>query len=168
MSRAKGSKNKATIEREKLAARALALSEAVQAEKTGDVAAEVAAAKAGTKKLGKEILSDFANVLASAAAYYQPRPDGSNPYADEKQFKYYAELAIFAADKAAPFESPRLSAVAVGTAVVTKVEITGGMPDDFAAPGAGQVIDLKPGTIISADDDLPAPDLPRATGTDGA
>lgn len=166
MPRKFGSKNKATIEREKLAARALAMSQAVQAEKVGDVAGEVAAAMAGTKKLSKDILSDFANVLASAAAYYQPRPDGSNPHADAKEFKYYTELALFAADKAAKFESPTMSAVVVGTAVVTKVEILGGMPDDFAAPGNGKVIEIAPGTIIHADDELPVA-LP-ATGTGGA
>lgn len=147
MPRHKGSKNKATIERELMAAR--------------EIEAEAAARVRGQtpiKKLGKEVLEDFTNLYAGMAAYYQPYPASSgrtNPNADEKKFREYSMLAVQTAAALAPFQSPRLSAVAVGAAIVSKVEVVGGMPNDFAPPvpaKSGEVIEFKPGTVLTPDD----------------
>lgn len=101
----KGSRNKATIERETKAA--------IEAQRA------MAQSKTSGRKLGKDILDDFANVFASMAAHYQPTPAGSlrqNLNQDEEKFKEYAKLAIDAADKAADFFSPRFKAIAVAIA----------------------------------------------------
>lgn len=66
-----------------------------------------------------------------------------------------------AAVAAAPYHHARLSALMVGSAVVTKIEVTGGMPDEFAAPAVeGPIL---PGTIVTADDDVvDVPEPPKA------
>lgn len=160
----RGSKNKTTIERERQLAADVIKREAQNRAAAGltelnpdEVAKIVSADRDGRAplKLGKVILSEFANSLAGMAAYYQPDPMGRNRNANPALFKTYAELALYAADKAAPFESPRLSAVAIGATAITKVEVVGGMPDDFAQPTTQQA--LPPGTIITADDPAPAP-----------
>lgn len=144
MPRPVGSKNKTTLEREELARRELEAQAAVAVQ-----------ARVPAKKLGKEILDDFANLFAGMAAMYQPWPAsmGKNPHEDLKKFDFYSDKAIQAASALAPYQSPRLSAVAIGAAVVNRVEVTGGMPDDFAPPApAGQVIEFKPGTVLTPAD----------------
>lgn len=149
----RGSKQKRTLELEALAARARAEAELLSAAEAGDKARQLIAARAAGKKLGKEILSEFANAMAGAAAYYQPTPDNSNKHANEQKFRYYAELAIYAADKVAPFETPKLSAVAIAANQVTKVEIRGGMPDEFMGPATIEhQPKLAPLTVVRADD----------------
>lgn len=151
-----GAKNKKTIERELIRQREL---DAIAA---GQVQARVPA-----KKLGKEILEDFANLYAGIAAFYQPWPAsmGKNPHENEQKFRDYSHLAVQASAALAPFQSPKLSAVAIGAAVVNKIEVSGGMPDDFAPPvAAGQVVEFKPGTIVTAEeiDDAGRPPSPGA------
>lgn len=146
-----GAKNKKTLEREALEARARQIRE----EEAKAWVAEKTIAAVPTKKLGKEILDDFANLFAGLAAYYQPWPAsaGVNPHEDIGKFNYYAEKAIQAAAAVAAYQSPRLSAVAVGAAVVNEVTVKGGMPDDFAPPAKGaQVIEFKPGTVVTPQD----------------
>lgn len=94
--------------------------------------ATIEAAQKVNLKLGKEILAQFANALAGRAAYYQPV--AGNQYADEKKFLRYTELAIYAADKLAPYESPRLAAVMVGQAQTRKIEVVGGLPGPNDVP----------------------------------
>jgi hypothetical protein len=90
--------NKATIEREALAARILA----EQAGKPG-------------KKLGKEVLDDFMQLFTGLAAFYQPLPPGQlpgpNQSPDEAKFEKYARFAIDCAKELAGYQSPRLKAV---------------------------------------------------------
>ena len=82
------------------------------------------------------------------------RTVNDNPNYNEALFEKYAVLAKDTALGAAGYESPKLSAVMVGAAVVNKVEITGGMPDEFEPPIPGRV-EFEPGTIISAEDETP-------------
>ena len=150
-----GSKNQSTIEREeqaRLAAERLAEVDRLRAEGASDV---VAAAKTAGVKLATDVLRDFMQLFAGLAAYYQPVPEdrvvpaGRKP--DEALFRVYAMAAKETAKDLAPYESPRLSAVMVGAAIVNKVEVVGGMPDDFEAPSS---IDLTPGTVITPDGEI--------------
>lgn len=101
--RNKGTRNKATIERELLAARA--------AEE------RVAAAEASGRKLGKEVLDEFMHLFAGMAATYQPLrpgtpiPVGRTP--DEPQFEKYAKLAVHCARLLAPYQSPTFQAIMI-------------------------------------------------------
>jgi hypothetical protein len=121
-----GTPNKATVER------------ALLAERT------VAEAQSAEKRLAKEVLGEFMNIFAETAARCRK-------LGDLDRFEVWAGHAVDCAKALAPFESPRFSAVMVGASVVTKVEIVGGMSDDFVAPTIeGGVI--APGTIITADE----------------
>ena len=57
-----------------------------------------------------------------------------------------------AAVASAPYHHARLSAVMVGAAI-NKIEVTGGMPDEFAPPVPGRV-EFEPGMVISAEDEV--------------
>ena len=68
---------------------------------------------------------------------------------DLDQFREWAALAIEAARILAPYQSPRLTAVAIGPTAISKIEIVGGMSgNEFPQLPA----DLPPGTIIEADE----------------
>lgn len=140
----KGSKNKATLEREaQVRLERERLAEIERLEKESGVSAQGAAAATAGKKLMKEIAFDFAAAFAGIAAFHQPwktwheeiQRDGTkkkvndNPHYNEAKFKEYGILAANLSIAAAPYQSPRLSAVMVGAAVVTEIEITGGLPD---------------------------------------
>lgn len=130
--RRKGIRNKKTTERELEKARKKAHDLMIeQARIVGATVSMDAAVQANTK-LGKEILSDFANVLAGAAAFYQPTPGNKN--ADEARFLKYSELAIYAADKLAPYQSPRLAAMMIGQTQTRKIAVTGGLPSSDDEP----------------------------------
>jgi hypothetical protein len=151
-----GSKNQATIEREeqaRLVAERLAEVDRLRAEGASEV---VAAAKTAGVKLATEVLRDFMHLFSGLAAYYQPVQEGKEPKPgrkpDETLFRVYAALAKDTAKDLAIYESPRLSAVMVGAAIVNRVEVIGGMPDDFAPPVQGK-IDIAPGTVITPDGD---------------
>jgi hypothetical protein len=125
--RRRGSRNKATIERELRAERALA-------EKTAG------------KRLAKDILDELMHIFAATAASFREADDMD-------KFREWAALAIEAAKALAPFQSPRYSTVAVAASTITKIEIVGGMSDtEFPELPA----DLPPGTIIEADPVGPA------------
>jgi len=148
-----GGKNKATIAREeqaRLAVERLAEVDRLRAEGATDV---IAAAKTAGVKLSTEVLRDFMQLFAGLAAIYQPLPEGMVPpkgrKPDEALFRIYAALARDTAKDLAPYESPRLSAVMVGAAIVNRVEVVGGMPDDFEPPAPVQI---APGTVITPDD----------------
>lgn len=78
---------------------------------------ERAAAATGEarKKLCKEIMAEHANYFHALAAVYQPlNPDGTiRPDGDWGKFVQFATLAVDAASKGAPYESPRYAAIAV-------------------------------------------------------
>lgn len=163
----KGTKNKATIAREEAEARELALLREAEAARRAVQDAEIQKATGRPPISGKEALIQLVGVYMALTAFYQPTAplrvvDGkivsANPNYDEGMFRYYSSMAKEAASALAPFQHPRYSAMMVGASVVTKVEVTGGMPEDFEPPvPAGEVIDLKPGTVISAEDPAPAP-----------
>lgn len=106
--RGKGTPNKATIERAKLAERVL----------------EQAAGKPG-RKLGREILEEFAIMFGSLAAAFQPQPAIPGAKLAEQDmerwaksykeplFEKYAKLAAKCANDFADFESPRLGRIQV-------------------------------------------------------
>jgi hypothetical protein len=51
-----------------------------------------------------------------------------------------------------PYCKPRLSAMLVGGQVVTKIEVTGGMPDEWANPP--NVVEFPAGTVIEAYEEI--------------
>jgi hypothetical protein len=95
--RRQGTPNKATIEKSLIAART------------------VADARAGGKKLAKEVLQEFMELFAGMAAHYQPTPTHLplNPNENEPQFLRYAGLAVECAKAVAPFQSPTFKAIEV-------------------------------------------------------
>jgi hypothetical protein len=129
----------------------------------------VAAAKTAGVKLATEVLRDLMQLFSAMAAYYQPVQEGKTPLPgrkpDETLFRVYAALAKDTAKDLAIYESPRLSAVMVGAAIVNRVEVIGGMPDDFAPPVQGKV-DIAPGTVITpdGDDDFTTPPVLKLVG----
>lgn len=106
--RAKGTSNKATIEKAALAERIL----------------QEAGPKPG-RKLGRELLEDFAVMFAGLAAQFQPTPivpGGPMTPSDveawaksykEPLFEKYAKLAAKCANDFADFQSPRMGTVQV-------------------------------------------------------
>jgi hypothetical protein len=71
---------------------------------------------------------------------------------DMDQFREWAALAIEAAKALAPYQSPRLTAVAIGAPAISKIEIVGGMSDaEFEIERAQLPADLPPGTIVEAE-----------------
>lgn len=96
-----GSKNKATIQREIIAAR-IAAETVVDARVTG-------------KKLAKEVLAEFMEVLSGMAAKYQNDfmrgGDGSDKA--EEKFRYYAEQTIWCAMGLAKYQSPTFKAIGI-------------------------------------------------------
>lgn len=130
--RRKGIRNRKTTERELEKARKKAHEAMLEEARIVGAAVSIDTAMKANVKLGKEILSDFANVLAGAAAFYQPTPGNKN--ADERRFIKYAELAIYAADKLTPYQSPRLAAMMIGQAQTRKIAVEGGLPSVDDAP----------------------------------
>jgi hypothetical protein len=133
-----GSRNKATIERERTAILALERAKALEEAKAAGVVQELEEAKASGRKLMKEIGFDFAHVFAGLAEFYRPFPQwtvirravNTNPNYNEAKFKEYAVPATQMARDFAGYESPKLSAVMVGSALVTEIVVTGGLPDE--------------------------------------
>jgi hypothetical protein len=101
--RTKGTPNKATAERNLIAAR--------------EAEARVAAAQASGRKLGKDVLDEFMHLFAGMAATYQPMPPGvavpQGRKPDEAQFEKYARLAVHCAQKLAPYQSPTFQAIMI-------------------------------------------------------
>jgi hypothetical protein len=105
--RPKGQKNKATIERELIAAR--------QAEKRVDEAVN------SGRKLAKDVLDDFMHLFASVAASYQPLSEKALEAMTEAErkkrkpnpveFEKWARLAVHCAQKLAPYQSPTFQAI---------------------------------------------------------
>jgi hypothetical protein len=149
-----GTPNRATVERELLAAKAVAAAKAMENPEIQAAVAGVEAAKAAGRKLGKDILDEFANVLAGAAAYYQPTPGGTNPNADPVMFFKYAELAMYAAKEVSQFQSPKLSAVMVGMAQVRTIQVDGGLPS-LVRPSP-PIIEAKPDPQAPGQPEKPA------------
>lgn len=155
-----GRKNQATIERERAAALTLERDALIQELKAKEAAEGVITARTAGIKLAKEVLEDFMRLFAGQAARYQPLPQGMDPATlgvtpDENKFKEWAVLAVDVAKDLAPYQSPKLSAVMVGGAVVQQIEMIGGIPDyedgGFEdAPSDARTIELEP-IVIGAD-----------------
>jgi hypothetical protein len=148
--RAKGTKNKRTLERERLAALGIERAHILEEARAAGASIEVAEAKATGRKLMKDIAFEFAAMFAGIAAYHQPilqqakNRDGSlafdkngrpvmemgNPNYDEAKFLKYGQLATQVALGAAAYESPKLAAVLVQAGMVSEISVTGGLPDE--------------------------------------
>ena len=164
----KGSKNKATIERE--AAARIERERVAELERIAATGAtDLDKAKVSGKKLMKQIAFDLAELFMGLAVYYQPvpAPDGTltgNPryVGNEDKFKEFAIMAKDTAIAAASYESPKLSAVMVGAAIINEIEITGGLPDD--QDGGLSSEDVIEGKANVAED--AARNAPRLAGPD--
>ena len=126
-----GTPNKATVERAVLAERA-----AAEGGATG-------------RPLAKEVLDDFMHIFAEMAASFRELGELDN-------FQRWALHAIECAKALAPYQSPKLSAVMVGAAVLDKIEVTGGLPDDQD----GGLIDTAAAALEHASSS--SPDLAKA------
>lgn len=130
-----GIPNKATIERREQARIDV---ENAAAGTSGDVAE---AATVPRKKLAKDILEEFMYLFAGMATFYKMASpsEAPNPNADERKFRDYAMLATQTARDLAPFQSPKLSAVAVGQVRKMVVVVKGGLPprDTSSLPAIG-------------------------------
>lgn len=73
------------------------------------------------QKLGKQILEEAANYFFSLAAKFQT----GSPDADPKQFDKYLEKAADIAGKLTPYQSPRLSSIAVTQIPLDLTKLTG-------------------------------------------
>jgi hypothetical protein len=73
-------------------------------------------AKAGGKRLAREVLEDFLELFSAIALTHQPAPPGAerNPNYDEKKFEKFARLAVEIATALASYQTPKLKAVLVG------------------------------------------------------
>jgi hypothetical protein len=172
--RQKGTRNKETIAREEAARIARErLAEIDRITATGQSTAVAAVETAGMKR-GKDVLAELMRAYMALTALHQPWPgwherldektkkpildksgrkilDNDNPNFDEKRFKEYSLMARDTAAAVAPFHDPRYSAMMIGATVVNKIEVVGGMPDEFKAPAKQEI---SPGTIITPDDDV--------------
>lgn len=150
MARPKGSKNKKTLDREERARAELA-------------ARDLERMPGGVRrKLAKEKLEDLADIFAGQAAHYQnagwrsvQNVDGrvgkanNNPNYNEESYRYWTAMYKDTLRDLAPYQSPRLSAVAVGTVTKMVVIVKGGLPprdtsDPAPAIAAPAIIDVVP------------------------
>jgi hypothetical protein len=134
--RQKGTPNKATVERVLRAERA------------------VAESKAAGRKLAVETLDHYMHDFLAIAA-------GFREHGDLAAFERWAVLAVQTAKDLAPYQSPKLSAVVVGSAAVTKIEVIGGLPDDQD----GSFIASPAITPASADSSIPETAQETAVGS---
>jgi hypothetical protein len=72
-------------------------------------------AKAGGKRLAREVLEDFLELFSAIALTHQPAPPRAerNPNYDEKKFEKFARLAVETATALASYQTPKLKAVLV-------------------------------------------------------
>jgi len=85
--------------------------EAALARKAEIAASEIQKAEGQRKLLAKEVLDQYMTLFAGMSARYQPIKGNKTP--NEKKFNFYAEKAIDCAHKLAPYQSPRLQALAI-------------------------------------------------------
>jgi hypothetical protein len=131
MPRPKGSKNKVTLQRE-----------FIERERMNLIAAMPAHQR---RKLAKERVEEFANKFSDLAEIYGPYPEwrvegdrkvNANPNYNEESYRYYSALAARTFLDLAQFQSPKLSAIAVGQVSKMVVVVKGGLPprDTTTAP----------------------------------
>jgi len=137
-----GIPNRATIERQE---QARIDAENAAAEAVGDVAKVAPLAR---RKLAKDVLEESMLRFNDLAAYHQPARSwheekrggkvvrvNDNPNMDEDKFRAYNALAMHAARDLAPYQSPRLTAAAVGQVTKMVVTVRGGLPPrDTSSP----------------------------------
>ena len=126
-----GTKNKATIERERAAMLATGRETLLLEARAAAQRNEAATAVASGPKLMKELGFELTQIFAEMALYYRPLLDRTNPKADQRKFKEYAILAMQGARDFAAYESPKFATVMTQSAVVTKIEVVGGLPDEL-------------------------------------
>jgi hypothetical protein len=174
-----GQRNKATLAKEEAARIERERLEQIDALAKGGTPEAIAAVRTAGVKRGKDVLSELMVAFMGLTAMFQPWPNwvpkvdkngqpvldqngepvmrNANPNFDEARFDKYSSRALMAAAAVAPFHDPRYSAMMVGATVVNKIEVVGGMPDDFKAPAQ---VEFKPGTVITPDDVVDVPPEP--------
>jgi hypothetical protein len=72
-------------------------------------------AKAGGKRLAREVLEDFLELFSAIALTHQPAPPGAecNPNYDAARFEKFARLAVATATALACYQTPKLKALLV-------------------------------------------------------
>src|SRR6516164_8344958 len=75
----------------------------------------IALAKAGGKRLAREVLEDFMELFSAIALTHQPSPPGvaRNSNHDEARFEKYARLSVEVATALIDYQSPKLRALMV-------------------------------------------------------
>ena len=86
------------------------------------IAAENAARESGAEKqLATDVLENLMMNFKQKASFY-------DALCEEGLFRYYAQMTWQAAKELAPYQSPKLSAVAVGENRKVEVVVIGGLP----------------------------------------
>jgi hypothetical protein len=161
-----GIPNKATIERQEQAR--------IDAENAAVEAARDAkeAATGPRKKLAKDVLEEFMLRFGDMAAHHQPAGTwheemrgrevvriNDNPNMDEDKFRAYAALAMQAARELAQYQSPKLSAMAVGQVQRKLVTVVGGLPprrrEPALPPRAPADAVIEPAVPVGSDNENP-------------
>jgi hypothetical protein len=139
-----GTPNKATVEKTLVAEQA------------------AAEAKAAGKRLAKDVLEEFMHIFAETAARFRRRGDWD-------KFERWALHAVATAKDLAPYQSPKLSAVMVGAAIITEIEVIGGLPADQDGglhPAEGPAPDAPRLACAGPDMGAASPaDIPPSSGT---
>jgi hypothetical protein len=136
MGRPKGSLNKATLERIERA-KTEQQRQAKLDEAKANAAVEVVQAAAATRKpLARDVLDELMLLFRAHAELYRLPPPGQppNPNADEQKFWKYGMAAAQIARDLAQYQSPKLSAVAVGPVQRKVVHVIGGLPPRRTTP----------------------------------
>lgn len=126
--RAKGTKNKATIARERAAAAIEAKEARPPNPGTAITVREAARQVRSGSKLAIDVMAEFMMLFRGMAARYQPRYDGAGNQitGNESKFIEYAKLAVMTGDRLAPYQSPPIKAMPAPSPVPT--------PEDQPAP----------------------------------
>jgi len=142
MARTKGARGKATLEREEIARREKATRD-LKTMPNGEI-----------RKLAKERLEELMNVALGNATYYQNggvdfvrQEDGSvkrvnrNPNFDKEEYRWWFKAAHECMADLTQYQSPKLSAVAVGQVTKMVIEVVNGLPprDTRSTPPSKQI-----------------------------
>jgi hypothetical protein len=98
--RAKGTPNKSETEKKILAERAAA----------------AMSGRSSSRMLGKEVLEEYMMLFRGMSGYFQPllgQPKEAKPQASIEQFEKWAKLAVEAATRLAPYQSPTYRSIMV-------------------------------------------------------
>ncbi len=137
--RAKGTRNKATVERLKR--------EEIREQIEREIAATTKASTEQSQRRAKDRMEEFLPLLAGYAAYFQPTYPGmpqQNPNGNETAFKSWFGMFLDVAKALAPYQSPTFKATAV-TVSMPNADAPAALP----RPTGENVIDLTDQNAIA-------------------